>query len=118
MQATTTNDPTLKLGASGAKVKELQELLNKRVPKPNAVKVDGVFGAKTEVAVKTVQYQFLLKRDGIAGSLTWKSLRANTPIDKPTLKRGDNGEQVSIVQQVLKDGGYYKGGIDGDFGEL
>jgi peptidoglycan hydrolase-like protein with peptidoglycan-binding domain len=116
MQATTANDPTLKLGASGAKVKELQELLNKRVPKPSAVKLDGVFGAKTEAAVKTVQYQFLLKRDGIAGSLTWKSLRANAPIDKPTLKRGDNGEQVSIVQQVLKDGGYYKGGVDGDFG--
>jgi peptidoglycan hydrolase-like protein with peptidoglycan-binding domain len=32
------------------------------------------------------------------------------------LKKGDKGEQVSIVQQVLKDGGYYKGAIDGDFG--
>jgi peptidoglycan hydrolase-like protein with peptidoglycan-binding domain len=116
MQATTANDPTLKLGASGAKVKELQELLNKRIPELNVVKVDGVFGTDTEAAVKKFQYLFLLKRDGIAGSLTWKSLRANAPVDKPTLKRGDNGEQVSIVQEVLKNGGYYKGGIDGDFG--
>lgn len=110
------NDPTLKKGDRGAKVKELQELLNKRITKPEAIKVDGIFGDKTEIVVKTVQYQFLLKRDGIAGTLTWKSLRANAPVDKPVLKKGDNGEQVSIVQQVLKDAGYYKGAIDGDFG--
>jgi peptidoglycan hydrolase-like protein with peptidoglycan-binding domain len=110
------NDPTLKKGDQGAKVKELQELLNKRITKPETIKVDGVFGDKTEAVVKTVQYQFLLKRDGIAGTLTWKSLRANAPVDKPVLKKGDKGEQVSIVQQVLKDGGLYKGAIDGDFG--
>jgi peptidoglycan hydrolase-like protein with peptidoglycan-binding domain len=114
--AATTNDPTLKKGDQGAKVKELQELLNKRIPKTQTIKADGVFGDKTEIAVKTVQYQFLLKRDGIAGPLTWKSLRANAPVDKPVLKKGSKGEQVSIVQQVLKDGGFYKGAIDGDFG--
>jgi peptidoglycan hydrolase-like protein with peptidoglycan-binding domain len=110
------NDPTLQIGDKGAKVKELQELLNKRIPKPDAIKVDGDFGAKTEAVVKTVQYQFLLKRDGIAGPLTWKSLRANAPVEKPTLKRGNKGEQVEFAQQVLKDGGYYKGAVDGDYG--
>jgi peptidoglycan hydrolase-like protein with peptidoglycan-binding domain len=112
----TTNDPTLKIGDKGAKVKELQELLNKRIPKPDAIKVDGDFGAKTEAVVKTVQYQFLLKRDGIAGTLTWKSLRANAPVEKPVLKRGSKGQQVELAQQVFKDGGYYKGAIDGDYG--
>lgn len=115
--ANTTNDPTLKLGSEGEKVKELQQLLNKRLNRKQDVKVDGVFGPKTEDAVKIIQYQFLLKQDGIVGPLTWKSLRANAPVDKPTLRRGSTGEQVSIVQKVLKDGGYDVGAIDGNFGE-
>ena len=115
--ANTTNDPTLKLGSEGEKVKELQKLLNKRLNRKDDVKVDGVFGPKTEDAVKIIQYQFLLKQDGIAGPLTWKSLRANAPVDKPTLLRGSTGEQVSIVQKVLEDGGYDTGAIDGNFGE-
>ena len=115
--ANTTNDPTLKLGSEGEKVKELQKLLNKRLNRKDDVKVDGVFGPKTEDAVKIIQYQFLLKQDGIAGPLTWKSLRANAPVDKPILRRGSTGEQVSIVQKVLEDGGYDTGAIDGNFGE-
>lgn len=115
--ANTTNDPTLNLGSEGEKVKELQQLLNKRLNHKHQIKVDGVFGSKTEDAVKIIQYQFLLKQDGIAGPLTWKSLRANAPVDKPTLRRGSTGEQVSIVQKVLKDGGYDTGAIDGIFGE-
>ncbi len=114
----TTNDPTLKIGDKGAKVKELQELLNKRIPKTDAIKVDGDFGVNTQAIVKRLQEQFFLKRDGIAGPLTWKSIRANAPVDKPVLKRGSKGEQVELVQLVLKDGrtGYYKGAIDGDYG--
>ncbi|KAB8317867.1 peptidoglycan-binding protein [Tolypothrix campylonemoides VB511288] len=113
----TTNDPILKLGSEGEKVEELQKLLNKRLNRKQDVKVDGVFGPKTEDAVKIIQYQFLLKQDGIVGPLTWKSLRANAPVDKPTLRRGSSGEQVSIVQKVLEDGGYNTGAIDGNFGE-
>ena len=112
----TINDPTLKKGDKGAKVKELQELLNKRMPNVNAIKVDGDFGTETERAVKTKQYEYLLKRDGIAGRLTWKSLRANALVEKPILKLGSNGEQVGLAQQVLKDGTYYKGAVDDDFG--
>ncbi|WP_017314725.1 peptidoglycan-binding domain-containing protein [Mastigocladopsis repens] len=115
--ANTNYDPTLKLGSQGDKVKELQALLNKRLSSREQIKVDGVFGSKTEDAVKIIQYQFLLKQDGIAGPLTWKSLRANSPVDKPTLRRGSTGEQVAIVQKVLKDGGYYNGAIDSNFGE-
>jgi peptidoglycan hydrolase-like protein with peptidoglycan-binding domain len=113
---TTTIDPTLQLGAQGDAVKALQSLINIQVSQRSRITVDGIFGLKTEVAVKLVQYQLLLKRDGIVSSLLWRSLRANTPVDKPILRRGSMGEQVMIAQTVLRDGGYYKAAIDGDFG--
>jgi peptidoglycan hydrolase-like protein with peptidoglycan-binding domain len=113
---TTTIDPTLQLGAQGEAVKALQSLINIQVSQRSRIIVDGIFGSKTEVAVKLVQYQLLLKRDGIASPVLWRSLRANTPVDKPILRRGSVGEQVMIAQTVLRDGGYYKGSIDGDYG--
>jgi peptidoglycan hydrolase-like protein with peptidoglycan-binding domain len=116
MVTNTINDPTLKLGSQGEEVKELQRLLNSRIPSVDAIVVDGIFGLQTQAVLAVVQYQFLLQRDGIAGSLTWKSLRANAPVDKPTLCRGSINEQVSIVQQVLKAGKYYIGLVDGNFG--
>jgi peptidoglycan hydrolase-like protein with peptidoglycan-binding domain len=113
---TTTINPTLQLGAQGEAVKELQSLMNLQVSQNSRITVDGIFGLKTEVAVKLVQYQLLLKRDGIVTSLLWRSLRANTPLDKPILRRGSIGEPVTIAQTVLRDGGYYKAAIDGEFG--
>ncbi|MCA1994750.1 MAG: peptidoglycan-binding protein, partial [Coleofasciculus sp. S288] len=37
-------------------------------------------------------------------------------IEKPQLRRGSRSELVRRVQQVLKDGRFYKGIVDGDFG--
>lgn len=49
---TATNDTILKRGSKGAKVKELQELINKRMRATNMgfpeLAEDGIFGAKTE----------------------------------------------------------------------
>ncbi|MUG92285.1 peptidoglycan-binding protein [Scytonema sp. UIC 10036] len=116
--ATTAIDPILRIGANGPKVKELQELLNCRIPNGDCLTVDSFFGIKTQAAVKIVQYQFLLKQDGIAGPLTWQSLRANTPVNKPVLHRNSYGQQVAIVQEVLFRGGFYQdGAIDGFFRE-
>lgn len=115
---TISKDPTLQLGSQGVEVQELQQLLNKRVNINDQINIDGVFGSKTEAVVKIVQYQFLLEQDGIAGLLTWKSLRAGAPVDKPILQRGSTGEQVSIVQKVLQDCGLYNGSINGDFDSL
>jgi peptidoglycan hydrolase-like protein with peptidoglycan-binding domain len=112
----TTNEPTLKLGSSGAKVRQLQELLNHRLNSNDRVAVDGAFGSKTENAVKIVQFQFFLKQDGVAGPFTWKSLQAKAPINKPVLRRPSAGELIMMVQAVLENGGYYKGAVDGEFG--
>lgn len=57
----------LKLGSKGNEVKRLQELLG-------GLTVDGVFGEKTENAVKNYQKQNGLVVDGIVGSKTWSSL--------------------------------------------
>lgn len=109
------NDPTLKLGSKGTQVRELQVLLNQRLSRTSQLTVDGVFGFQTEGAVKIIQYQFLIKQTGVADSLTWKSIRASSPVDKPILRRGSVGEQVLIVQKVLANANYYAGAFDSKF---
>lgn len=116
--ATPAIDPILRLGANSSKVKELQELLNCRLSGGDRLTIDSFFGIKTQGAVKIVQYQFLLKQDGIAGPLTWQSLRASAPVNKPVLHRSSHSQQVAIVQEVLFRGGFYQdGAIDGMFGD-
>jgi len=72
------NRPTLQLGDQNSFVSELQSLLIKRLGKvaidTDGVVVDGIFGAKTEIAVQRYQRRFALSSDGIVGSETWSSL--------------------------------------------
>ena len=64
-------------GASGKIVEQLQTFLrtiargNSAVPE---VAVDGVFGAKTEQAVRAVQRLQGLAQDGVVGPLTWNAI--------------------------------------------
>lgn len=65
---------TVRNGSTGQDVRELQTLLNKLGY--SCGKVDGIFGAKTEKAVRAYQRDHGLADDGIAGPLTWgKMLR-------------------------------------------
>ena len=119
---TTITSPVLQKGSQGAAVKELQTLLNRYVGTGSIggpIAVDGIFGSVTENRVKTAQYRYLLKRDGIVGAQTWQALRANAaPIAaKPILRRGSTGSDVEIAQGLLKDGGYYKSAVDQIFGQ-
>lgn len=114
--------PVLQKGSQGAAVKELQTLLNKHFGVPSIggpIVVDGIFGQVTEARVKTAQYRYLLKMDGIVGNLTWKALKANSALTatKPTLRRGSTGSEVEVVQKLLKESGYYKSVIDQIFGQ-
>ena len=63
--------PTLYFGSSGVAVRALQRLL---VSNGYAVRVDGIFGALTETAVKAFQNQQNLGADGIVGQKTWRTL--------------------------------------------
>jgi peptidoglycan hydrolase-like protein with peptidoglycan-binding domain len=60
--------PTLRRGATGELVKQVQGKVG--------VKVDGDFGAKTEAAVRTFQRTHGLVPDGIVGPKTWTALDA------------------------------------------
>jgi hypothetical protein len=63
--------PTLYFGSSGVAVRVLQRLL---VANGYAVKVDGIYGALTETAVKAFQNHQNLGTDGVVGQGTWRAL--------------------------------------------
>jgi N-acetyl-anhydromuramyl-L-alanine amidase AmpD len=61
--------PTLRRGASGPLVQELQQKL-----KINAGSADGIFGPKTEAGLRAFQRAHNLLADGIVGPKTWSKL--------------------------------------------
>ncbi len=69
--------PTLKRGAKGAAVTALQAALNRWLEgqQMTLLQVDGIFGPRTEAAVRAFQKAQGLGVDGIAGPRTWKELR-------------------------------------------
>jgi len=64
----------IKRGMVGAQVRDLQTALN--VITGAGLKVDGIFGPKTEKAVRTFQTMFNLTTDGIVGKNTGTCLVA------------------------------------------
>lgn len=118
--------PTLKFGATGDNVKQLQKFLIKRVPDVPSLVIDGVFGEITLLAVEVFQYRTFLKQDGVVGVVTWETLYIGQRPDLPLLYRGSYCDDVAKVQTILKfspfiqeilaSSGYYFGKIDGIFG--
>ncbi|MDY6897322.1 MAG: peptidoglycan-binding protein [Cyanobacteriota bacterium] len=121
MTISTTNQiskPVLRKGSTGETVKELQKLLlhygmyvyinnNGACDYPGEEAIDGVFGSKTEDAVKLFQHKMFLVQDGIVGNKTWQALYIGAPVDMPILKKGSTGELVKQMQYRLFHGGYY-----------
>ena len=115
---------TLTLGMTGNDVYALQErLIELRYLSGVA---NGVFGAETQAALIAFQKNNGLTEDGNAGSSTLKKLAGSckaatrtTPTPVPsgtvTLREGDEGENVYILQAYLFELGYYTGRIDGRF---
>jgi len=108
--------PTLRSGARGTAVSELQTLLN--LKNGAGLKVDGIFGSNTLSAVKSFQKSRGLVVDGIVGPKTWAALDAaaiktlpssspavvipaipSTPIlNVPNI--GESGAETSAIVQV------------------
>ena len=113
----------LKPGVEGEEVRKLQQRLKELNYYSGTV--DGQFGPGTQDAVIRFQKQHGLTADGIAGEATRAQLYAASaqmfqPTPAPTetpglLKKGNAGGSVSLMQERLKELGYYNGSVDGDF---
>lgn len=113
--------PTLRVGARGQAVADLQRRLTAAGFDPGGV--DGSFGPRTLAAVRAYQAARGLEVDGVVGPQTWGSLRgasAPTPppaaSGSPTLRFGARGEAVRSLQQRLAQLGFDPRGVDGIFG--
>lgn len=136
----------LRQGATGEDVVVLQTMLNRigqNYPAiPRLSQVDGIFGPRTEEAVRVFQSVFGLSVDGVVGRATWYKLvflyvavtklselvsegQSFTQVQGPSgiqvLRTGDRGPAVSALQYFLSLIGQYSFNlpmlnIDGIFG--
>jgi peptidoglycan hydrolase-like protein with peptidoglycan-binding domain len=103
--------PMVRQGDKEHPVVTLQYLLRAR---GRTVTVDGIFGPRTETAVREWQRQKGLGIDGIAGPDTWRTLIVE-------VRKGDKGDAVRGVQEEFRfrnlSGDPDRGlQVDGDFG--
>ncbi|CAI0745551.1 Phage-related lysozyme (muraminidase) [Serratia entomophila] len=92
----------IRKGDRGNHVKSLQELLSKQ---ETTLKSDGVFGIKTELAVKKVQYKKGLHVDGIAGRKTLSALGAHIKTRAPQPPIGGSaGRQGTGAMGISQSG--------------
>jgi peptidoglycan hydrolase-like protein with peptidoglycan-binding domain len=129
-------DRTLRAGATGPDVRELQQALSQAGFK---VKLDGHFGTGTLRAVKRFQRASRLEPSGTVGTRTVAALKRalrgssananggfdpDNPDDASThhslgdripVKRGMSGHDIRVLQDFLRHAGF-KIGIDGEFG--
>ena len=121
-----TTDGTLKKGSSGSAVKAVQQRL-KELGYYSSV-CDGDYGSKTVTAVKAFQKKNGLTQSGECDAATLKKLNSDDAVNasgttasdtlntSQTLESGDSGNQVKLLQQRLKELGYYTTTIDSSYG--
>ncbi len=114
----------LKRGAKGEAVKGLQRILEKVGVFDGAI--GGNYGPKTEQAV--VAFQRLhngpggrrLPATGEVKEATWWALLNldESAAKPPTLRKGDSGDDVKVLQRLLKARGVFIGAVRGNFKDL
>ena len=85
--------PVIAQPMRGAPIEALQHLLRHH---GSSITADGIFGPKTDAAVKTFQQSHALVVDGKAGPQTWPKLIV-------TVRRNDQGEAVRGAQVLCVD---------------
>lgn len=119
----------LQLGSTGDDVKRVQRSIVRDGYRSaandlglgGAEDVDGIFGPRTDTAVRRFQQTRGLVVDGIVGPITWAALPLKEP--SPMLARSSTGSAVSALQAALAKlpdpaTPLYGGAIDGDFGPV
>ena len=111
MSSTVSPFPLVRRGDQQHPVQTLQHLLRAR---GQNLTVDGIFGPRTDAAVRAFQQQKALAVDGIVGPDTWSALIL-------TVRQGSQGDAVRGVQEEFQfrnlSGDPSKGlQIDGIFG--
>jgi Putative peptidoglycan binding domain len=84
--------PLTRQGDQDHPVRTLQQLLRAR---GHSVTVDGIFGPRTDAAVRDFQRQQGLAVDGIVGPDTWSALIV-------TVRQGSQGDAVRGVQEEFQ----------------
>ncbi|HHY22336.1 MAG TPA: peptidase [Bacilli bacterium] len=134
-QPTQTVTPTtvLKMGISSEAVSTLQQKLKEQGYFNH--EITGYYGRVTANAVRSFQQKNGLLVDGIAGAQTLSMLMNGTTLKKPTvattqstptnqqqvvtgMKVGERGEQVTKLQEQLKQLGYFKAEPTGYYGTV
>ncbi len=98
---------TIQQGASSMAVLKMQHylnIINKNEGDLPQLKVDGIFGANTKLAVQFFQYQNKLEYDGIIGTLTWDKIVANVKkyTITPTPNAGSLQGPIMVGMQGLE----------------
>jgi cell wall-associated NlpC family hydrolase len=115
-------DQTIRYGYKGESVRSIQTEL--KALQFYSSNVDGVFGPKTQQAIREFQFVHHLKVDGVAGPTTLKKLFSTSgtktyqQFTSTKLLSGDKGEQVKQLQEKLNKLGYFSYQADGVFGPL
>ncbi|MEW9122747.1 MAG: spore cortex-lytic enzyme [Thermotaleaceae bacterium] len=107
---------TISWGTRGNDVREVQQKLRNWGYYRGSV--DGIFGQQTYRAVVDFQRKNGLKADGIVGAQTKRALGITTPTPAARGGTAQVNETVRIAQQKLKQWSYYKGAVDGIYGNL
>lgn len=107
-------EPTLKKGSRKPEVKDLQEALKALGFSPG--KIDGVFGAATEKAVKAFQASVGIDADGVVGPITWLNID-EADQSEPVLRKGSKGLPVRRLQSRMTAAEFDTGGVDLDRAE-
>lgn len=108
-------DPdVLRRGSRGPMVTRLQNGLNRAGF--NVGTVDGLFGTRTQAAVRAFQRSVGLPETGVVDFNTWLAIAPYLDSRDIYLRRGDRGMLVRIAQTALARAGFNPGTVDGVFG--
>lgn len=109
------SDPdVLRRGSRGAMVRRVQEALEASGNSPG--RIDGLFGTKTQAAVRAFQQGAGLPATGVVDRATWLALAPFIDYSDVYLRRGDRGILVALLQSALTNAGFSPGVVDGIYG--